>query len=226
MKKTVCILLMLVFCLSLAACGKNKDDNATKDSASPGSAVTESNASASSSASSASGKSGADSSAAAKSDAGKARDGKAEGGNAESGKNDADNSDAGESGGSGSDSSGSGNGRTLAPGQKYESIEAYLNDPKVKESIDAQTKEVSDGVTMKVYGDAGTLVYEYSYVTHIDEAALASTKSALDSSLAEKEETFMNVIDELKKYVAIESPHVRVVYQNDDGSVITEKTFT
>ena len=85
---------------------------------------------------------------------------------------------------------------------------------------------MSDKFTMRVYADADALVYEFNYVAHIEDGNIDSTRSMLESSLEENADTFTGVIDELKKYVDIESPQVRVIYNNDDGANIVEKTFS
>lgn len=155
MKKLICLLLALVFCVSLAACGENSSDNAaTKDSAETAAA-------------------------------------------------------------------------TDAPVKPFASVEDYLNDPQVQERINEQSEGDESVVKMAVYAQDDTMVYEYTYVDHFADDQITVIKERIDSALSDSTSTdvYGDVVDELRRYVDTENPRVKVVYCNDDGSVIAEKVF-
>lgn len=158
MKRMICILMTAMLCLSVAACGADKD-TATNDSAPVSTAATEAAA-------------------------------------------------------------------EPTVGKRYATVEEYLNDPQVQKSISSQKEKSDASVTMDVFAEENTVVYAYTYQTHVDDEALESAKSSLDTSLTENASTFYAVIDELEKYVDVDSPAVRITYLNDDGTVITEKVFS
>lgn len=165
MKRIVCILLAVLFCLSFAACGKS-NDTATKDSATNDSATIEGTVSVL-----------------------------------------PEPSESGES------------------VKKFESVEDYLNDPQVKANIDAQTEQESDVVKLNVFAQGDSLVYEYTYLTHIEGEKLDAAKKAIEDSFEDSSAVFDQAVEELKKYVAMENPKVKMIYRNDDESVIFEKVF-
>lgn len=109
--------------------------------------------------------------------------------------------------------------------KRYASIDDYLNDPEVQKSIDSQKKDSGSAVKMDVIAQGDTLVYQYTYAEHIDDNTVASVKQALEASLEDNAAAFTQVISELQKYVDLANPKVKIVYCNDDGSVITEKVF-
>ncbi|MBQ3330211.1 MAG: DUF4854 domain-containing protein [Ruminococcus sp.] len=156
MKKLICLLLALLFCVSLAACGeKNSENSATKDSADSAAATVAPTASA----------------------------------------------------------------------KRFVSIDDYLNDPGIQQRIKESTEGGESVVKTEVYAEDNTLVYEYTYVEHYSEENVAVMKEKIDSALSDSAEVFTGVAEELRQYVDTENPRVKVVYCNDDGSVITEKVF-
>lgn len=156
MKRIICVLLIALICVALAACGSN---NATPDSATP------------------------DSESATTVMA------------------------------------------TVAPEDTFASVSDYLKDPDVSKKIKEGTEDADSTVSMDVYADGDTLVYEYMYQDHIADDQLATVKENLDSALDANVDTYQNVINELKMYVRIDNPKVKVVFLNDDETEITSKTF-
>ena len=113
---------------------------------------------------------------------------------------------------------------TVAPENTFASVKDYLDDPKVSGKIKEGMDDDST-VSMEVYADDDTLVYSYKYKDHIAQEQVPVVKGNLDSALDANTDTYQNVINELKMYVRIDAPKVKVVFLNDDDSEITSKTF-
>lgn len=115
-----------------------------------------------------------------------------------------------------------------AAAKRFASIAEYLQDPSVQEKFRAQEEQADDYnsiIKMNAYAEEDTLVYEYTYLIHIDEENVASTKDKIDQSLDESSAAFEQIIAELQENVDIENPKVRMIYLNDDGTMITERIF-
>ena len=184
MKRIVCIILAVIFCLSFAACGKS-DSTATEDSATKDSAV---------------------SSAASSAD--------------DTAETVAEATQPAVS----SDTSSAAGGNTAT--KMFASVEDYLNNPQVQDSINSQINNNSySSITMNVYAEGDTLVYDYTFTQAFTESELATVKSSLDSSLESASGTFSDVVKELKTYVNVENPKAKVIYRNSDGTEITERIY-
>ena len=200
MKKLICILLITLLCAALAACGAKEDTGATGDSATKDSATV---SSAADQATEAPSSQTAETAAAS---------------------SQKDDDTAVSKASDNAVSSASADGDTNA--KRYATVEDYLSDPQVQESLKAQTESSEESsVTTEVVAENDTMVFEYTYKVHVGDEKLPSAKQTLDTSLEENRSTFEKVIGELKTYVDTPSPKVKIVYYNDDGSVITERTF-
>lgn len=184
MKRIVCIILAVLFCLSFAACGKS-GDTATKDTATKDSAVS-------------SAASSADDTAETVAEATRPA--------------------------VSSDTSSAAGGNTAT--KMFASVEDYLNNEQVQESIQKQLDNSTDSsIKMDVYAEGDTLVYDYTFTQNFSESELATVKSSLDSSLENTSGTFSDVVKELKTYVNVENPKAKVIYRNSDGTEITERIY-
>lgn len=112
-----------------------------------------------------------------------------------------------------------------AASAKLASVQEYLDTPEVQAEINDTIKEAGDTIKIKVYAEGDTLVYDYQFTDHFDDSSLASVKESLDNSLEEKKESFIKVVTTLKTNVDVANPKVKVIYRNDDGNVITERTY-
>ena len=111
--------------------------------------------------------------------------------------------------------------------KKYATVGDYLNDPTVQAQIES-SKQASSGMGMDidVYAEGDdTLVYDYTYQQHFTDAQVSAAKTQLDTQLENYESTFMAVVDELEQNVDQPNPKVKVIYRNDDGTIITSKTY-
>lgn len=184
MKRIVCIILAVIFCLSFAACGKS-GDTATEDSATKDSAVSSAASSAEDTAETV-----AEATLPAVS----------------------------------FDTSSAAGGNTVT--KMFASVEDYLNNEQVQESIQKQLDNSTDSsIKMDVYAEGDTLVYDYTFTQNFSESELATVKSSLDSSLENASGTFSDVVKELKTYVNVENPKAKVIYRNSDGTEITERIY-
>ena len=108
----------------------------------------------------------------------------------------------------------------------FASVEDYLNNEQVQESIQKQLDNSTDSsIKMDVYAEGDTLVYDYTFTQAFTESELATVKSSLDSSLENASGTFSDVVKELKTYVNVENPKAKVIYRNSDGAEITERIY-
>ena len=106
---------------------------------------------------------------------------------------------------------------------KYDSIADYLNDPDVQDSINAEMEE-DDGFKMDVYAEGDdTVVYKYTFSEHFDSDQIDALKELMEEEF--DEDSFDEVIDEIKEYVNVSEPKVRVIYCNDDGTEISNMIF-
>lgn len=108
---------------------------------------------------------------------------------------------------------------------KFKTVEAYLADPTVmdtiKESIDSQ----AEGLNIEVKGTENTLIYEYVFEEAYDEATIEIMKVAFENNVSSLEATFVDVANSLVDVVAADDLGVTVKYADANGTIIFEKTF-
>lgn len=106
--------------------------------------------------------------------------------------------------------------------KEFKDIQEYIDAQ--KDQIDAAIKQQEGtGMTMEVKADGDTLVYRYVYA---DEMPINDETTAyFDAKLEETKEQFQAVIDEMKELIDVESPKVKLLYENPDGSVVYEHTY-
>lgn len=114
---------------------------------------------------------------------------------------------------------------TEAPAKPYASLEEYLEAPEVQAEINDAIDSSGDSMTMAVYVDGDTLVYEYTFTQTYDEEQTETLKSKLDAGLEENASTYEEYVSLLKADVDVENPKIKVVYRNGDGTVITERIY-
>ena len=110
-------------------------------------------------------------------------------------------------------------------GKPYASVQDYISDPEVKESIDSAKDSNSEIVTFDYYADGNQLVYDYTYTQQYDEERVAEMKKSLDETLEKNSSYYMQVVDQLRKNVDVENPQLVMNYRNSDGTIIATRTF-
>ncbi|MGN0478001.1 MAG: DUF4854 domain-containing protein [Hominenteromicrobium sp.] len=107
---------------------------------------------------------------------------------------------------------------------KFKSVSDYLADPDVAEQIDSEIAAVEGtGLTVKVYADGSTLVYEYGYEDQLDlsdETVKQSIVNVLADACVEQAATFVGVAEALRGEIDANDIKVRLIYNNADGSEI------
>lgn len=108
----------------------------------------------------------------------------------------------------------------------FASIQEYLEYPNTKKSIETMKSTLSTTLyDFDCYADGDALIYEYKFTKQISDDKLENVKNILDDTFADMDSTLSDLMEELLEYVDIENPIISVKYVNNDGSVITEKSF-
>ena len=108
----------------------------------------------------------------------------------------------------------------------FASIQNYLEYPNTKKSIETMKSTLSTTLyDFDCYADGDALIYEYKFTKQISDDKLENVKNILDDTFEDMDSTLSALMEELLEYVDIENPIISVKYVNNDGSVITEKSF-
>ena len=108
----------------------------------------------------------------------------------------------------------------------FASIQEYLEYPNTKKSIETMKSTLSTTLyDFDCYADGDALIYEYKFTKQISDDKLENVKNILDDTFEDMDSTLSALMEELLEYVDIENPIISVKYVNNDGSVITEKSF-
>lgn len=112
-------------------------------------------------------------------------------------------------------------------GGKYATVQEMLDDTDIQKEIEDSMGD-NEQVSLEVYAEGDdTLVYNCSFKQHLDDAQAASAKVTLDEYLEEQgEDTFGPLLTQLETYVDQPNPKIKVIYSNDDGTVITSKVYS
>lgn len=105
----------------------------------------------------------------------------------------------------------------------------YLEVPEVQEQLDEMLTSLDgSGVSMKIYAEGNTLVYECTFDEQLDlsdETAKATIVEALKSGCESQSSTFEGVLNDLKTEIKADDVKVHIVYNNADGSEIYSCDF-
>ncbi|WP_303107413.1 DUF4854 domain-containing protein [uncultured Ruminococcus sp.] len=108
----------------------------------------------------------------------------------------------------------------------FASIQEYLEYPNAKKSIETMKSTLSTTLyDFDCYADGDALIYKYKFTKQISDDKLENVKNILDDTFEDMDSTLSALMEELLEYVDIENPIISVKYVNNDGSVITEKSF-
>lgn len=110
----------------------------------------------------------------------------------------------------------------------FSDMEAYVNDPTVKASLDQLVDAMQgSGMNMEILGEGDTLTYKYTYSTQVvgDTTSLEDAKSALETAMDSQKTTMQGVADGLAPYVEVSPVKVRAEYYDADGTLIYKAEF-
>ena len=110
----------------------------------------------------------------------------------------------------------------------FSDMEAYVNDPTVKASLDQLVDAMQgSGMNMEILGEGDTLTYKYTYSTQVvgDTTSLEDAKSALETAMDAQKTTMQGVADGLAPYVEVYPVKVRAEYYDADGTLIYKAEF-
>lgn len=110
---------------------------------------------------------------------------------------------------------------------KFSTVDAYAKSEAVQSEIESVKESFADTFEVNVYGEGNTLVYEYKYVTQIDDSVLESVKTALENATEGEKDTFVDAANSITEFVDISKEDVAVAvrYLNADGTLIAESVF-
>lgn len=109
---------------------------------------------------------------------------------------------------------------------KYKSVGDYLLEDEVQASLDEEVAALEgSGVSMTVYADGNTLVYDCKYDEQLDlsdEEFSAAIVAALEEACVSEDSTaiYTDILDSLRVIIDADDICVRLIYRNADDSVI------
>lgn len=119
---------------------------------------------------------------------------------------------------------------TAAAAGKYESIQAFLDDPTVKSQLDSMIESLTSGddsMKVSVTAEGDTLVYTFVFVgQEFSDEDKTTMHDALESAMSTQAATFEGIAGSLSDAIELSDPKVRVVYAAEDGSEIFSQEFT
>ncbi len=108
----------------------------------------------------------------------------------------------------------------------FDSIDDYLADPNVQSVLDTAKEQYKSLYDIDVYSEGdNVLVYEYKLLDQIPNDSLKTIKASLKSQMKSRGATLKPLMRELKGYVDVEHPEVKVKFINKDGTEIFDYTF-
>ena len=108
---------------------------------------------------------------------------------------------------------------------RYKTVEAYLENPTVKSSLEESMGSVPEDIDIEIIGTTNELIYQYTFEETYDAATVELLKSSFEGSVDSLEASMVDIANSLKDCVSANNLCVIVKYLNGDGTVIFEKTF-
>ena len=78
-------------------------------------------------------------------------------------------------------------------------------------------------MTYKIYAEQDCLVYDYTYDQQYDN--ISEIKSKLDAAYNPEDESVKYLLSELRRCIDIDSPKIKYIYRNHNGTVIAEYIY-
>ncbi len=115
-----------------------------------------------------------------------------------------------------------------AVGEKYASIQAFLDDPEVKTQIDAMVDAMasSGNMNITVTAEGSKLIYTFTFPEFEEGTDMDAVATQLEDDMTQQAATFEGIAGELKAVVEEANPTVVVTYKAADGSDIYSKEFS
>ena len=104
----------------------------------------------------------------------------------------------------------------------YDSVEAYLETEEMQEMIESLRASVN-GMNIEVSAQGNKLIYTYTYTDAVDPSAIGPI---LDEQMEKQASTFQTVAKQVKLVVNADEVLVQVVFQNPDGTVLSDTQFS
>lgn len=104
--------------------------------------------------------------------------------------------------------------------KQYAGIEEYLQ----AEYVPATESEDSP-ITVDIYAEDDTLVYDYTYRQTYSEDQVETIKTNLDAQFEQNSAAYESIAADLETKINVDNPKVKLIYRNGDNTVITERTF-
>lgn len=99
-------------------------------------------------------------------------------------------------------------------------LKSYIESDAVKEEISSMTSSFKSILDVDVKAEGEKVVFDFTYKTQIDEAALKTVKPQLETAFDSVASTFENLANEIKKKVGIDNATVVININNADGKNI------
>lgn len=99
-------------------------------------------------------------------------------------------------------------------------LKSYIESDTVKEEISSMTSSFKSILDVDVKAEGEKVVFDFTYKTQIDEAALKTVKPQLETAFDSVASTFENLANEIKKKVGIDNATVVININNADGKNI------
>ena len=214
MKRWIALLLAAMMLFALAACNENKADSKGSASDSTTSAHDDKDSS------SIDKNDGYDDSSSDKDSDDKDSDDK------DSDDKDSDDKDSDDKDSNGNNSSnGSSSGSKSDSSKKYDTMQDYLNDTENSKGIEDIKKNAQDTMDIDIKAEGNTIVYEYTYKTVVDDDSLETVRASLEQVLDSNESSFESIAQSMQAEIA-DSIKLKVVYRDQNGTLIAERTFS
>jgi uncharacterized lipoprotein YehR (DUF1307 family) len=111
-----------------------------------------------------------------------------------------------------------------ACGEKYKSVEAYVQSEEVQEVVESLESQLEDsGVDITITAEGDKMVYTYTYETLENADGMAD---ALASAVETQEDTFQETADRIGEMVKTKNPTLVIRYLDSSGELIYSKEYT
>lgn len=108
----------------------------------------------------------------------------------------------------------------------FENIDDYLAHPNVQKILENAKEQYKSVYDLDVYSEGdNVLVYEYKLLDQVPKESLKAMESGMESQMKSQATLIKPLMRELKAYVNVDDPQVKVKFLNKDGSTIFEYTF-
>lgn len=108
----------------------------------------------------------------------------------------------------------------------FKNVQDYINYPNTQKAIKTTQEQLAAVYSLNCYAEGNNIfVYKYTYKHKIPDKSISTAKENHDIQFEAGSSSFKPLVEELKTYVDVKNPMVKVIFCNTDGSVIAEKTF-